>query len=103
MSEVEQLDFFKPKLVSPDTPEWHLAAFFEWKPIPQTVRCPQCLGSGKQGGGFKSFEEEEQCDRCFGSKSIQQYPDPKTKPEYPKGLQEHMKNAWNEFFTEKSN
>lgn len=76
-----------------DTEDWSLHAFLDWTKTKERVPCDGCSGSGKVGGGFKDMEGPRECTTCYGTGSMHFTPKTK-KPEIPKELKEHLRNAW---------
>lgn len=83
-----------------DTDDWKLSAHIMWRPkrIPKRADCDYCSGTGKIGGGFKSFDGPEDCPRCFGTGKGAEIDPLAPEPPIPPELVQHMRKAWEEFF-----
>lgn len=75
-----------------DTGDWSLSAYMDWKPAKEREDC-SCGGKGVIGGHFKDMEGPRTCPDCHGMGTKVFYPKTK-KPEIPKELIEHLRNAW---------
>lgn len=84
--------------VSPDTEDWHLAAYMKWTPIPHDKTCPGCNGGPGRGYGFFDDEDRQTCFKCNNTGRITEY-GKSPEPKLPEGLTDHMREAWDKFFS----
>lgn len=85
---------------NPDTEEWKISAYLDYVPkiTGVDVTCPRCGGSGIMGGGFKSMDDPETCNHCWGVRTVFERRYPKEpKPQLPQDLVDHMRKAYLEY------
>lgn len=85
---------------NPDTEEWKISAYMDYVPKVEGVyeKCDRCNGSGMLGGGFKSLDDPEPCDKCFGNRQVWKRVAPtEPRPKLPQDLVDHMRKAYLEY------
>lgn len=81
-----------------DTEHWkfHARMGYTSKPQPQ-VKCEDCGGRGRIGGGWADPEDPITCWRCSGRGQVEKSTE-EPQPDVPEALIQHMKSAFNEWY-----